>query len=175
MQPVIEFIEGDTCMKRNADVMAVLGALAFSVMFVLMVGAQDSSAKHAFTPDALPYGPAPAFIPAGAQLAVLEGDPGAPTGDYTIRLKIPDGYRIAPHWHPKRENVTVISGTFKVGMGDRFDESKMGDFPAGSFAYLDPDMHHYAMASGEVVVQVHGMSPVQFNYINPEDDPSHKK
>ena len=50
-----------------------------------------------------------------------------------------DGYRIAPHWHPKRENVTVISGTFKVGMGDRFDESKMGDFPAGSFAYLDPE------------------------------------
>ena len=115
------------------------------------------------------------LCPAGAQLAVLEGDPGAATGDYTIRLKMPDGYRIAPHWHPKRENVTVISGTFKVGMGDRFDESKMGEFPAGSFAYLDPDMHHYAMASGEVVVQVHGMSPVKFNYVNPDDDPSRKK
>jgi hypothetical protein len=62
-------------------------------------------------------------------------------------------------------NAAVISGTFKVGMGDRFDESKMGEFPAGSFAYLDPDMHHYPMASGEVVVQVHRMSPVQFNYV----------
>ncbi len=97
------------------------------------------------------------------------------TGDYTVRLKMPDGYRIEPHWHPLRENVTVISGTFKVGMGDQFDKSKMGDFPAGSFAYLDPDMHHYAMASGEVVVQVHGKAPLQFNYVNPNDDPSRKK
>jgi hypothetical protein len=88
---------------------------------------------------------------------------------------MPNGYRIAPHWHPNRENVTVISGTFKVGKGDHFDENKMATFPADSFAYLDPDMHHYAMASsGEVVVQIHGMSPVQFNYINPDDDPSKK-
>jgi hypothetical protein len=66
------------------------------------------------------------------------GNPGAMTGDYTVRLKMPDGYRIAPQWHPNRENVTVIAGTFKVGMGDRFDESKMGDFPAGSFALSRP-------------------------------------
>ena len=153
----------------------MLVAAVCGVMLVSIVWAQTESARHAFTPDSVPYGPAPAFVPAGAQLAVLEGDPSASSGDYTIRLKMPDGYRIAPHWHPKRENVTVISGTFKVGMGDRFDESKMGDFPAGSFAYLDPNMHHYAMATGEVVVQVHGMSPVQFNYINPDDDPSRKK
>ena len=87
---------------------------------------------------------------------------------------MPDGYRIAPHWHPSRENVTVISGTFKVGMGDTFDTNKMGSFPAGSFAYLDPDMHHYAMASGEVIVQVHGNAPLQFNYVNAGDDPSKK-
>jgi hypothetical protein len=162
-------------MKLNKYRMAMLVPLAAGATLVLMTGAQTDSAKHAFTPDAVPYGPAPAFVAPGAQLAVLEGDPGAATGDYTVRLKMPDGYRIAPHWHPKRENVTVISGTFKVGMGDRFEESKMGEFPAGSFAFLDPDMHHYAMASGEVVVQVHGMSPLQFNYVNPDDDPSHKK
>lgn len=134
-----------------------------------------AAAQHAFTPDAIPYGPVPAFVPPGAQLAVVEGDPTASTGDFTIRLKMPDGYRIPPHWHPKRENVTVISGNFKVGMGDTFEESKMALFGAGSFAYLDPDMHHYAMASGETVVQVHGMSPLQFNYVNPNDDPSRKK
>ena len=106
---------------------------------------------------------------------MLEGDPGAPSRDYTVRLKMPDGYRIASHWHPQWENVTIIYGTFKVGMGDRFEESKMTAFPAGSFAYLDPDMHHYAMASGGVVVQVHGTSPLQFNYVNPNDDPSRKK
>jgi hypothetical protein len=110
----------------------------------------------------------------GAQLAVLEGDPTASSGDFTIRLKMPNGYRIAPHWHPQRENVTVISGNFKVGMGDKFEPAKMMTFPAGSFAYLDPDMHHYAMASGEVVVQVHRMSPLQLNYVNPSDDPSRK-
>jgi quercetin dioxygenase-like cupin family protein len=106
---------------------------------------------------------------------VLEGNPMASTGDYTIRLKVPAGYKIAPHWHPKRENVTVISGTFKVGMGDQFDDAKMLTMPAGSFGYLDPDMHHYAMAVDDAVVQIHGMSPVQFNYVNPADDPSKKK
>jgi anti-sigma factor ChrR (cupin superfamily) len=139
------------------------------------MAASAPAEKNIFTPDAIQYGPAPSFVQPGAQLAVLEGDPMASTGDYTVRLKMPDGYRIAPHWHPKRENVTVISGTFKVGMGDKFDESSMLTFPAGSFAYLDPDMHHYAMASGEVVVQIHGMSPVQFNYVNPEHDPGRKK
>jgi len=162
-------------MKRSRYLKATLVATLCGVTFVFTIAGQTGSERHAFTPDAVPYGPAPAFVPAGAQLAVLEGNPGATSGDYTVRLKMPDGYRIAPHWHPKRENVTVISGTFKVGMGDRFDESKMGDFPAGSFAYLDPDMHHYAMASGEVVVQVHGTSPLEFNYVNPDDDPSRKK
>jgi len=60
-------------------------------------------------------------------------------------------------------------------MGDRFEESKMGVFPTGSFAYLDPDTHHDAMASGEVVVQIHGTSLLKFNYVNPSDDPSRKK
>ena len=163
-------------MKRNKYLIIAAVGLLCGVGLVVTIGAQTaSSEKHVFMPDAIPYGPAPAFVVAGAQLAVLEGNPGAASGDYTIRLKMPDGYRIAPHWHPQRENVTVISGTFKVGMGDSFDESKMGAFPAGSFAFLDPDMHHYAMASGEVVVQVHGKSPLQFNYVNPNDDPSRKK
>lgn len=161
-------------MKRH--IYLALVGLLLGTGLVLTIGARAaSSEKHAFTPDAIPYGPPPPFVPAGAQLAVIEGNPGAPSGDYTVRLKMPDGYRLAPHWHPKRENVTVISGNFKLGMGDRFDESKMATFPAGSFAYLDPDMHHYAMASGEVVVQVHGQAPLQFNYVNPDDDPSRKK
>ena len=163
-------------MKRSFYLILALLALMCSISQLTMRGAKAAPAeKNAFTPDTFQYGPAPAFVPAGAQLAVLEGNPLASSGDYTVRLKMPDGYRIAPHWHPKRENVTIISGSFKVGMGDRFDENSMMTFPAGSFAYLDPDMHHYAMANGEVVVQIHGMSPVQFNYINPGDDPSAKK
>lgn len=99
----------------------------------------------------------------------------ADSGDHTIRLKMPDGYKIAPHTHPFRENVTVLSGTLRVGMGDHFDATKMMGFAAGSFAYLDPSVHHYAAASGETVIQIHGQAPVKFNYINPADDPTPKK
>jgi hypothetical protein len=136
--------------------------------------AAKAAAKNAFTPDQIQFGPAPPFLQPGAMLAVLEGNPMGTTGDYTVRLKMPDGYKVAPHWHPKRENVTVISGTLKFGMGDKFDESKMMSFPATSFAYLDPSMHHYAMSSGETVVQIHGVAPLKFNYIDPNDDPSKK-
>ena len=151
-----------------------------TLVAVLLIGAAvlwalPGTPQNAFTPEQIKYGPPPPFLAAGAQVAVLEGDPTASTGDFTIRLKMPDGYKIAPHWHPKRENVTVISGSFKVGMGDKFDAAKMSTFPAGSFAYLDPDMHHYAMASTATVVQVHGMSPIEFNYVDPKDDPRKNK
>jgi len=163
-------------MKRNLYLVAAIVALMFCAGQLFTIAAKPAAQEHnAFTPGTIPWGPAPPFIAPGAQLAVIEGNPGASTGDYTVRLKMPDGYRIAPHWHPLRENVTVISGTFKVGMGDTFDTEKMGTFPAGSFAFLDPSMHHYALAHGEVIVQVHGKAPLQFNYVNPEDDPSKNK
>lgn len=161
--------------NRRAKLYSVFALAGWSFLLVVGAAHPESHAKNAFTPDTIQWGGAPPFLPAGAQLTVLEGDPTASSGDFTVRLKMPDGYRIAPHWHPHRENVTVISGTFRVGMGDKFDTAKMGSFPAGSFAYLDPDMHHYAMANGEVVVQVHGASPLQFNYVVPEDDPSRKR
>jgi mannose-6-phosphate isomerase-like protein (cupin superfamily) len=167
-------------MKRNMSLTLAMVGLLCSGWFITLAAQVPSPEshiaheKHVFTPDTIPWGPAPPFVAPGAQLAVLEGNPGASSGDYTVRLKMPDGYRIAPHWHPQRENVTVISGTFKVGMGDIFEKNKMTALTAGSFAFLDPDMHHYAMACGEVVVQVHGTAPLQFNYVNPEDDPSRK-
>jgi len=162
-------------MKRNLFIaLAIVGTLCLAGQLVTIAAHPGSDDRNAFTPETIPWGPPPPFVDAGAQLAVIEGNPAASSGDYTVRLKMPDGYRIAPHWHPQRENVTVISGTFKVGMGDVFDKEKMGTFPAGSFAFLDPDMHHYAMAAGEVIVQVHGKAPLQFNYVNPADDPSKK-
>jgi len=155
--------------------LAVAGLFAGPAPSFTYAPHDHSHATNAFTPDTIPWGPAPPVVRPGAQFAVLEGDPTASTGDYTIRLKMPDGFRIAPHFHPLRENVTVISGTFKVGMGDEFDANKMKAFIAGSFAFLDPDMHHFAMACGETIVQVHGQSPLQFNYVNPDDDPSRNK
>ncbi len=153
-------------MKKTAGSVCLISA---GLLF-----AQAGSSQNMFTPDQVKWGPPPPFVAPGAQFVVLEGDPTANSGSFTLRLKMPAGYRIAPHWHPNRENVTVLSGNFKVGMGDKFDESKMASFSPGSFVYLDPNMHHYAMADGGAIVQVHGMSPMQFNYVNPADDPSSK-
>jgi quercetin dioxygenase-like cupin family protein len=167
--------KGEEVMKQKLlTTLAIAGMLCLAGQLFTIAAHSGSHDKTAFTPETIPWGPPPPFIAPGAQLAVIEGNPAGSTGDFTVRLKMPDGYRIAPHWHPLRENVTVISGTFKVGMGDSFDKDKMGSFPAGSFAFLDPGMRHYAMASGEVIVQVHGNAPLQFNYVNPEDDPSKK-
>jgi quercetin dioxygenase-like cupin family protein len=163
-------------MKRYLSLaLPVAGLLAWAGLLIATSAHDHPHANNAFTPDTIPWGPAPPVVRPGAQFAVLEGDPTASTGDFTIRLKMPDGFRISPHFHPQRENVTVISGTFKVGMGDEFEANKMKAFTAGSFAFLDPDMHHFAMACGETIVHVHGKSPLQFNYINPEDDPSRNR
>jgi quercetin dioxygenase-like cupin family protein len=156
-------------------ILAVVGIFSWAGLAFTSAAHDHSQEKNAFTPETIPWGPAPPVVRHGAQFAVLEGDPTASTGDFTIRLKMPDGFRIAPHWHPNRENVTIISGTLKVGMGDDFDPHKMQAFIAGSFAFLNPNMHHYAMADGETIVQVHGQSPLQFNYVNPEDDPGRDK
>jgi hypothetical protein len=85
----------------------VLGILLICAGLLL---AQSGSRQNAFTPAQIKYGPPPPSVAPGAQVAVLEGDPSASSGDFTIRLKMPSGYRIASHWHPKRENVTGISG-----------------------------------------------------------------
>lgn len=163
-------------MKRYLSlVLAMAGMFSFAGLLLTHAAHGNSHENNEFTPDTIPWGPAPPVVRPEAQFAVLEGDPTASTGDYTIRLKMPDGFRIAPHFHPLRENVTVISGTFKLGMGDEFEPNKMKAFTAGSFAFLDPAMHHFAMACGETIVQVHGQSPLQFNYINPNDDPSRSK
>jgi len=116
------------------------------------------------------WGPAPPVLKAGAQFAVVAGDPGQP-GPYVVRLKVPAGYVIAPHFHPTDENVTVISGQFMIGMGDTFDPKSMKAMPQGSFTILPATMHHFAMAKTACVVQIHGMGPFGITYVNPSDDP----
>src|SRR5206468_11791355 len=107
-------------------------------------------AKHvAIAPADIKWGPAPASLPAGAQMAVLDGDPGKAGMPFVIRGKFPDGYRIPPHWHPTDENVAVMSGTFLVGVGDTFNEKSMTTLAAGGYAHMPKRMHHYAMTKGE--------------------------
>lgn len=134
----------------------------------------QQAVKHVVvTPNQIRWQAAPAVLPQGAQIAVLEGDP-SKAGPFTVRLKAPAGYRIAPHSHPGIEHVTVISGTFNIGMGDTLDTSKGQALPAGSFIVLPPGMHHYAWATSDAVVQLHGVGPWELNYVNPDDDPRNR-
>ena len=122
----------------------------------------------------LQWGPAPAIFPAGAEMAVLQGNPGG-TELFTVRLRFPNGYRIAPHTHPTDEHVTVISGTFLVGMGDSFDAKAMMKLKEGGFVTAPANHAHYAAAQGPTVVQVHAMGPFAMTYVNPADTPAAAK
>ncbi|MFN2511473.1 MAG: cupin domain-containing protein [Pyrinomonadaceae bacterium] len=116
----------------------------------------------------------PASLPAGSKFAVLEGDP-AKEGFFTMRLWLPDGFKIPAHWHPKVEHVTVISGTFNVGMGDKFDQAATRAMLAGAFGFWPADMKHFAWAKGDTVLQLHGTGPWMITYVNPADDPRKPK
>jgi quercetin dioxygenase-like cupin family protein len=116
----------------------------------------------------------PPSLPKGAQIAVLEGDP-TKEGPFVFRVKAPDGYRIPPHTHPKTERVTVISGTFNIGMGERFDAKATKAMPAGTYGYWEAGMKHFVWTKGETVVQFHGMGPWAIQYLNPDDDPRNRK
>lgn len=138
--------------------------------------AHAEAAPHApahivLNPSDMKWGDAPPIFAPGAKMAVLQGDPGKP-GLYTVRLKAGDGYKIAPHWHPTTENITVISGTFNIGAGDKFDTAATTALVAGGFASMPAKMHHYAWFKGDTEVQVHGMGPFKLTYVDPKDDPT---
>ena len=132
--------------------------------------ATKPTARAVNAPPETQWGPVPPVLPAGAQIAVLQGNPfGA--GVYTLRLKMPNGYTVPPHFHPADEMVTVISGNLQVGMGDAIDQKAMMKLHAGGFITAPAQMHHYVTANGETIVQVHGMGPFAITYVNPKDDP----
>lgn len=130
----------------------------------------DKAEIGLFRPAEIVWKRGPSSIPPGAELAVLEGDP-AKEGPFVMRLKLPDGYRIPPHTHPKPERLTVISGKFHIGMGDRFDAKLGRAMPVGTFGTWPAGMTHFVWAEGETVVQLHGDGPWTIRYVNPDDDP----
>ncbi|QFU18035.1 DUF4437 domain-containing protein [Microvirga thermotolerans] len=133
--------------------------------------AQTSHTGQPLRPDQLNWMPAPPVLPKGAQMAVLSGDP-TKAGPFTVRLKMPAGYRIPAHSHPTDERVTVISGTFRCGMGDRLDEAKAQTLGDGGFVNLPAKMNHYAFADQEAVVQIDSEGPFAITYVDAADDPS---
>jgi hypothetical protein len=132
--------------------------------------AEAKTEAKAVSPDQLQWGKAPPGLPNGVEAAVIEGDP-TQAGWYTVRLRLPDGTQIRPHWHSKDERITVISGRFGVGMGDTFVTQQMKELPPGGYAAMPARHHHFAAAHGETIVQVTAEGPFDIHYINPSDDP----
>ena len=128
-----------------------------------------SKASAARQPE-LQWGPAPAVFPAGAQMAVLAGDPGG-TGEFVVRLRMPNGYRIMPHTHPTDEHVTVITGNFEVGMGETVADTGTLKLGAGGFVTAPAGHAHYATARGQSILQVNEMGPFALTYVIPADQP----
>jgi quercetin dioxygenase-like cupin family protein len=151
-------------MRKISNIVSVLAITALPVF------AQAADDHHAaMQTDALKW-VAPAAYAKGAQFAVVKGDP-TKEGFYVVRLKVPAGFKIAPHTHPNDENVTVLSGTFHIGTGDKFDQKLGATLKAGGYSYVAKGMQHYAYFPEETVIQLHGIGPQGITYVNPADDP----
>src|SRR5476651_1204706 len=134
---------------------AILVLLAFALLILPATPNTNSSSSQThdkddislFPPTEFKWKDGPPSLPKGAKIAILEGDP-SKEGPFVFRVKIPDGYRVPPHTHPKVERVTVISGTFNIGMGDKFDDKKTKAMVAGTYGHWSPGMKHFVWAKG---------------------------
>lgn len=153
----------------------------FSVLaatLLLCVGsgapAHAQSQTHVIqTPAEAQWGPAPPMLRAGAQIAVLAGDPTKPV-PYTVRLKFPANYEIPAHSHPTDEHVVVVSGALTFGMGDKLNRETATNktLATGGFALMPANMNHFAFTTTEeTTIVLFGQGPVEFKYVNPADDP----
>jgi quercetin dioxygenase-like cupin family protein len=164
-------ITEEAIMRKLATCVGIVGLLVGAT--ALNGQGQPQTGHGLFLASEVKWGPAPPSLPPGAQAALLEGDP-AKDGLFTLRLKLPDGYRIPPHFHPVVEHVTVIQGSFVLGMGDKATDTGTKTLTAGAFAFMPAGMRHFVQTQGETVVQLHGTGPWGITYVNPSDDPRKK-
>lgn len=149
-------------------VVSALAALTLSLSTAALSQAHNGHASVA--PPEMKWADLPS-LPPGAKIAVLEG-PMSAAVPFTARLKLPANYRIPAHWHPAVERITVLSGTFYMGMGEVLDTSKGVAVPTGGFAVMQPKTPHFAYTTTEPVeLQLHSTGPWGVTYINPADDP----
>jgi len=156
------------CRFGTKQLFGIVAAGALALSAITTVAAQDDHTL--LTPDQIKWSPGPASIPKGAEAVVLYGKPGE-DGLFALRLKMPDGYHIPPHVHPRPEVVTVISGTFRIGMGEDADPTETKALGPGSFFAFPPGMAHFAYTEGETVIQLNSTGPWSLEYVNPKDDP----
>ena len=149
-------------------------------IFVVVIGAcldvpitwAQHGAHMMVTPGDLKWSDVPS-LPPGAKIAVIEG-PMNEAVAFTVRIRFPANYRLPAHWHPAVERVTVLSGTFNMGVGDELDPKKTTALAPGSIAIMQPKTNHFAWTKEETVVQLNGVGPWGITYINPKDDPRKK-
>ena len=152
------------------SVLVAAAVLACGLGSAALAGDMNSTTALAGTH----WGPAPPFLPPGAQFALMAGDPAKP-GFVSIRLKLPAGYTIPPHTHPTDEHVTVLSGSLALGMGDAVDPKAQILLKAGGYGVAAAGMHHYATTKTGAVLQVDMEGPFAITYIHAADDPQKKK
>jgi Domain of unknown function (DUF4437) len=146
-----------------------LGLVAISLLSLNAPAVAQSA--HVLVPaDKVQWGPAPPVLPAGAEIAVLEGNP-SEKGPLTLRLRFPAHYDVPAHWHSMSERLTVLSGSFNVGMGDRLDRHATQTLGPGGYVSLPAKMHHFAWAATPTVVQINLEGPFDIFYVNPDDNP----
>jgi len=163
-------------MKRNYVISAILAATLPSACLLAQQVNHDNTAAHAnlYLPADIQWKEGPPSLPSGAKFAVLEGDL-TKEGMFVIRVRLPDGYHVPAHTHPKPERVTVIQGTLKLAMGDNPKLADARVLPAGSYGVWPPGMVHAVWTQGETILQFHGIGPWAINYVNPADDPRNTK
>ena len=154
-------------MKRN---LLIIATIAGVVAAGAWAWAQQATILQS---EGVKWGPGSPAAPPGAQQSLIVGDPTKEAG-YVVRAKFPAGYKVPPHTHPNDENVTVISGMFHIGVGDKFDESKGQAIKPGGFVQIPKGMKHFAWTSQETVIQLHGVGPAGITYVDPKDDPRKK-
>jgi uncharacterized RmlC-like cupin family protein len=159
-------------MRLTRFVVFMLSGLAAG--FVIGAVALAQSAHMVVPADKVQYAAAPPILPPGAQLAVLEGNP-AEKGMVVMRLKLPANYKIPAHWHSTDERITVLSGTFNVGMGDKLNTQESQALASGGFLYLPAKMRHFAWTSSPTVVQINLEGPFDLTYVDPNDNPQTRK
>jgi hypothetical protein len=147
-------------------------ALGIGVTAATVASAQHGGAHRMVMPDDLKWSDVPS-LPPGAKIAVIEGSMNEAV-PFTIRLKFPRDYAIPAHSHPAIERVTVLSGTFHMGTGDKLDKVKTHALPPGAIGIMQPGTNHFAWTAGDVVVQLNGNGPWGINYVDPKDDPRKK-
>jgi quercetin dioxygenase-like cupin family protein len=158
-------------MKTIASIALFGAAVALSSLAVALDEQAKTNSEHVmFAAADLKWNDGPPALPAGAKIAVLQGDPGK-AGLFTVRLKFPTGYKVPAHTHPTAEHVTVVSGTLAMGTGPKFDEGATHEMNAGAFSVMPTGMEHFAICKSECIVQVHAMGPFEVKYVNAADDP----